>query len=96
MMNENTMKGLLKIIKSVVPADAMQAAVLSLFKAAIDYKNEVAIEPDKGEAASVLTLYEVNDTIYTAVAVLNEQNQVVRFENIKPANELIELIKANF
>ena len=95
-MNEAAMKGLLKLIKSVVPADAMQAAVFSLFKAAIDYKNEVPIEPDKGEAASVLTLYEVNGVIYTAVAVLNSENKIVRFEKISPADELIELIKSNF
>ena len=93
-MNEVAVKGLLKLVKTIITPDQVKDAANSLMKSAIDFKNEVEIDPEKGESQVIGITYESNNVIMTGIAVLNDQNQILRFENIRPLNEIVDnLIK---
>jgi hypothetical protein len=87
-MNETAMKGLLKIIKSMVPPETIKQAANTLLKSAIDFKNEIVL--DEGETAAVSLIYEVDNVVYCCMACMNNDNQVVRFISVNKMDELID------
>lgn len=93
-INPVVLKGLMKTLKSLIPPDQIKEAANSLITSAIDFKNEIPLDPDNGEIAVTGMIYEVDGLVYTAIAILNCQNHIVRFANVRPLNDVIEnLIK---
>lgn len=85
-MNPVALKGLAKMVKNMIPPEAIGQAVEAAVKSAIDYKNQIELEP--GEVNAVGLVYEVEGEAYTAIAVLNAENFITRFENVRPLKEL--------
>lgn len=86
------MKGMLKMVKNFISPDQIKAAARSMIESAIDFKNKVPLNADEGETAVTAIFYEVKGVVYFSLAVLNDDNKIVRFEQIKPLDELIETL----
>lgn len=91
-MNEIALKGLLKVAKNLLPPDAIREAVNALIHSAIDYKKQVILDTEAGEKQVTAQFYEIDNQVYFAIAIFNENNQVVRFENIQPVTTLVEIL----
>jgi len=89
-MNQVVVKGMFKMLKNFVTPEQIKEASKGLIKSAIDFKNSIPLDTDKGETAATGILYEVNEVIYFAIAILNDENQILRFENVKLLDELID------
>lgn len=90
-MNEVVMKGLLKMVKNFVSPEQIKEAANSLIKTAIDYKNAgFSLDPEKGEVEATVILYEVEKVCFIGFAILNSENQITRFENVQPLDNLID------
>ena len=93
-MNEVALKGMLKLVKNMISADQIKDAANSLVNTAIDFKNKVPLNQATGEVAVTGIVYELAGNVYCGLAILNCQNHIVRFENIRPLDEVIDnLIK---
>ena len=93
-MNDVILKGIIKMVKNFVTPEQIKEAANGLMKSAIDFKNGIPLDPEKGEAATTAIFYEIDDVIYFSIAILNTEDQVLRWENVKPLDELIDnLIK---
>lgn len=93
-MNEVIMKGMLKMVKNFVSPEQIKEIAGSMIKSAIDFKNNIPLDAERGETATTAIFYEINAQVYFALAILNEKDAIVRFENVKPLDELIDnLIK---
>jgi len=84
------MKGIVKMIKNFITPDQIKAAAKSMIQSAIDFKSTVPLNVDEGEEQVTAIFYEVEGLVYFAVAVLDADNKIVRFEQVKPLDELIE------
>jgi hypothetical protein len=89
-MNEVAVKGLLKVIKSVIPPETIKEAANSLIKSAIDYKNEVELKQENGEVNITAIAYEIEGVAYCGLGILNCQNHIVRFSHIQEVDQLID------
>ena len=86
------LNSLAKMVKTMLPPDAISDAASSIVQSAIDYKNSLPLQP--GEVAAIAVAYEVEGVAYAGVAFVDDDNKLVRFENVKPVGELVtELIK---
>ena len=93
-MNDVLMKGMLKMVKNFVSPEQIKEIAGSMIKSAIEYKNTLTLDAERGETATTAIFYEINSQVYFALAILNEKDAIVRFENVKPLDELIDnLIK---
>jgi len=93
-MNDVVMKGMLKMVKNFVSPEQIKEAAKGLIKSGIDFKNSIPLDPDKGETFATAIFYEIDQVVYFAIAILNNENQILRFENVKPLDEVIDnLIK---
>jgi hypothetical protein len=90
MVNDVIMKGMLKMLKNFVTPEQIKEAASGLIKSGIDFKNSIPLDADKGETAATAIFYEVNKVVYFAIAILNDENQILRFESVKLLDELIE------
>jgi len=84
------MKGIVKMIKNFITPDQIKAAAKSMIQSAIDFKSTVPLNVDEGEEQVTAIFYEVEGLVYFTVAVLDADNKIVRFEQVKPLDELIE------
>jgi len=89
-MNTVALKGMLKLVKNMISPDQIKEAANSLVNSAIDFKNGVPLDIDNSEVAVTGIVYELAGTVYCGLAILNCQNHIVRFENIRPLDEVIE------
>ena len=93
-MNDVILKGVIKMVKNFVTPEQIKEAAKGLMKSAIDFKNTIPLDTEKGEAATTAIFYEIDDVIYFSIAILSAEDQVLRWENVKPLDELIDnLIK---
>lgn len=93
-MNEVVMKGMLKMVKNFVSPEQIKEATKGLIKSGIDFKNSIPLDPEKGETMTTALFYEIDQVVYFAIAILNDENHILRFENIQKLDEVIDhLIK---
>jgi hypothetical protein len=89
-MNEVLMKGALKMVKNFISAEQIKEAATSLIRMAVDYKETVPMDAEKGEHQVIAIFYQECDSVNFALAIINEDNQMLRFEQVKPLDELID------
>jgi len=89
-MNDVVMKGLLKMVKNFVSPEQIKEAAGGLIKMAIDYKNKVVIDPDQGETQVIAIFYEVHQTVYFALAILDKDDTIIRCEQLQQLDTLID------
>lgn len=86
-MNEVALKGLVKIVKSIISPAQIHEAANSILKSAIDFKDQIELKKNETQVAGII--YEIGSDVYAGVAVLDSDNKITRVENIKPFNEII-------
>lgn len=91
-MNEVLMKGMLKMVKNFVTPEQIKEGAKGLISSAIDFKNSIQLDPEKGETTTTAIFYEIDQVVYFALAILNNENQIVRFENAKKLDEVIDTL----
>ncbi len=88
------MKAALKMLKSFISPDQLNAIANELIKDALAYKNNIVLNPETGEVEAAAFIYEVEKNVFVSVVTLNNENKIIRFDTVKPLNELIdELLK---
>ena len=91
-MNELLMKGMLKMLKNFITPEQIKEGAKGLIKSAIDSKNSIQLDPEKGEITTTAIFYEIEQEVYFALAILNDENQIVRFEKAKKLDEVIDTL----
>lgn len=91
-MNDVLMKGMLKMVKNFVTPEQIKEGAKGLIQSAIDFKNSIPLDPEKGETTTTAIFYEIDQEVYFALAILNDENQIVRFENTKKLDEVIDTL----
>lgn len=91
-MNESQFKMIFKLIKPFLTPDKIRAAANGLIKWIQKQKSTVIIDPEAGEIEVTAIFYEADEKQYFAVAILNSENQIVRFESVQEISEVIELL----
>jgi hypothetical protein len=89
-MNEVLMKGALKMVKNFVSTEQIKEAATSLIKMAIAYKKAIPLDVKKGEDQVIAIFYQQGDSVNFALAIIDDDNQILRFEQVKPLDELID------
>lgn len=93
-MNEVALKGILKLLKTMVSPEQIQEIAQSFLRAGIDYKNSFPVDNEAGEVEACFLAYEVGGVGYYCIAFLNKENKITRFEEVRQFNDLVEnLIK---
>lgn len=93
-MNEVVLKGMLKMVKNFVSPEQIKEAAKGLIKSGLEFKNSIQLDNEKGETMTTAIFYEIDQVVYFAIAILNDENQILRFENIQKLDEVIDhLIK---
>jgi hypothetical protein len=91
-MNEQLMKGLLKMVKTMISPDQMKSAVSSLVQMGIDYKNAIPLNPEAGECQAAAMIYEIEGVAMVCIAILNSDDKIVRTEAVKTLDEIADTI----
>lgn len=94
-MNETAMKGLVKLIKNIIPPETIKQATNKLIESAIEQRNEIILDPEAGETQIQAAFYEVAGETYFSVQILNDDNQVLRSQNVRPLDQLIDELLNN-
>jgi len=89
-MNDIVMKGMLKMVKNFVTPDQIKSAAGSLIKSAMEYKSQIVLDPEAGETGVIAILYEFEAVAYVGLAIVNDENHMLRFESLRPLDALIE------
>lgn len=89
-MNEVLLKGALKMLKQFISPDQMKHVAASLLKQAIDYKN--TLQTAEGETQIAAMAWDHNGEVFTAVVFLNSDDKIVRYDQVRRADELIETL----
>jgi hypothetical protein len=88
------MKGMLKMVKNFVSPEQIKEAASSLIRSAIDFKKTVQLDPETGETTVTAIFYEINAQVYFAIAIMDDTDHILRFENVQPLDTMIDnLIK---
>lgn len=91
-MNEIVLKGLLKTVKNFLPPASIKDAAAALIKTAIEYKNQIQLNPAAGETTAAGIIYEQDNFLYLSIAVFDADNRITRFENIQELNQVIDTL----
>ena len=91
-MNDVLLKGALKMLKNFVSPDQMKAAVKSMLVQAIDYKNTLPLDTISGETQTAAMQWEVAGEIYTSIVYLDADNKILRFDQVKRLDDLVETL----
>jgi hypothetical protein len=91
-MNDVLLKGALRMLKSFISPEQMKQMALSLLKLAIDYKNSIPLDVSTGETQVAAIAWEHNEVIFTSVVFLNSEDTIIRYDQVKRADELIETL----
>jgi t-SNARE complex subunit (syntaxin) len=94
-MNESQLKLIFKLIKPFLTPDKIRAAASGLIKWIQNKKATVTINPEAGETEVTAIFYEADEKQYFAVAILDSNNQIVRFESVQEIGEIIEILISN-
>jgi len=93
-MNEVLMKGMLKMVKNFVTPEQIKEAAKGLIQSAIDFKNSIPLDPEKGETRSAAIAWESEGAVIVSIIILNDDMQILRFEYVNPLEDVIDnLIK---
>jgi small nuclear ribonucleoprotein (snRNP)-like protein len=87
-MNGTVIKGMLRTLKAMIPPEQIKEAANSMITEAINFKNNIPLTDGEREVVGVL--YEVDNHVYCGVAVLDSNNHITRFENIRRFDEVVE------
>jgi hypothetical protein len=91
-MNAVVLKGALKMLKNFISPDQIKEAARGMMADVIDYKNKIQL--NEGETEVTAIFYEVKGLIYFSMAIIDKDNKIVRFEQTRLLDEVIdELIK---
>lgn len=91
-MNEVLMKSALKMVKNFDLTEQIKEAATSLIKTAIAYKDTIPLDVTKGEHQVIAIFYQQGDSVNFALAIIDDDDQMLRFEQVKPLGELIDLL----
>lgn len=89
-MNEVLLKGALKMLKQFISPDQMKQVAASLLRQAIAYKNTLPLSDDETQIAAMA--WDRDGEIFTSIVFLNSDDQIVRYDAVKRADELIETL----
>ena len=89
-MNDVLMKGALKMLKNFISPDQIKEAVTSLILSAIEYKDKIELDAAAGENEVIAIFYEIEKKPFFSLAVVNDQNHMIRFVDTKPLDQVIE------
>lgn len=91
-MNEVALKGILKLLKTIVSPEQITQLAQSFIQMAIENKNSIVLDTEAGETGAGYFAYEVSGVSHFCIIVLNANNQVTRFEQVQQLDSLIENI----
>jgi t-SNARE complex subunit (syntaxin) len=94
-MNESQLKMIFRIIKPFLTPDKIRAAANGLIKWIQNKKALVTIDPEAGEIEVTAIFYEADEKQYFAVAILDSENKIIRFESVQEISEIIEILISN-
>lgn len=83
----------LKMMKTFISPEQIEEITTDLLNTAIQAKENVVL--NDGEAEVVAMFYEIEGEVVFTVAILNEQNTIVRFENTQKVKDLVQVIIKN-
>lgn len=84
------MKAALKMLKNFISPAQIKQAASSLIESAIDYKSKIKLNPEEDETEVIAIFYEVSGKIYFSLAIINFDNKILRFEETRLFDELID------
>ena len=76
------------MLKNFLKPEDIRQATEHILTMSVEYKKSITIYPEKGEKEVIAIAYEVEEHIYLGLAVLDADDKIVRFENIRPVNEV--------
>ncbi len=92
-MNEVLMKGALKMLKNFVSPEQIKEGVNGLIQMGVDYIDNLPIDEEAGESQKMAILYKPeNGPVMFAIAILNDLDTVLRFENVTPFENIIDIL----
>ena len=80
------------MLKNFITPDQVKESTRGLIEQAIGFKSKIPLNCNEGETDAAGMIYEVSGIVYFAVAILDNDNRIVRFEEVTPIDELIENI----
>ena len=89
-MNSVAAKAMLKMVKSFISPDQIKTAAAEMIKVGIEAKRKIELNKENGEVEAVGMMYEVDETAYVAIAILDNDNRIVRFESVNTVESTIE------
>lgn len=75
----------------VKPAD-IKAAASSLINMALNFGRAVPIDTEAGEKQAVAVAYESEGQIMVCIAILDEQDKIVRTEKAQPLDQIVDTL----
>ena len=94
-INEALTRAAFKMIKSLVSPEQIKTIAADMLGKAIAYKDTIELDPINGEADATAIFYEVGGCAHFAIAIMDTDNRIVRFENIQTLDNLIEKLIEN-
>ncbi len=91
-MNQVQAKMLFSMVKPFLTPDKVRGAARAFIDWVKEFQRQIVLNPENGEIQIAAIFYETEGKEYFAIAMLNEENQIVRFDSVRELNELIELI----
>ena len=92
-MNDVLMKGALKMVKNFVSPEQIKEGVNGLIQMGVDYIDNLPINEEAGERQKMAILYKPeNGPVMFAIAILSDLDTVLRYENVIPFNDIIDIL----
>ena len=83
-----------KMALDMIGLDTIEEAITGMLTNAIDFKKGFQLLPGEHDVCAIQ--YEANNEVYFAIAVINADDQITRYENVRKIKEVVREMITNF